>query len=258
MYGKYAKIQIRSMLQYKFNTFVLIISSIIATLADFLSIYVLFSQFKSVAGWGFYESSLMFGMVTMIFSSVECFARGYDEFSSVIRSGDLDRLLVRPIGIPRQLFYHKIEFTKLSRVLFGLVVTIFSIVNLNIVWTLPKVLVLIASVVCGCAVIFGAMLIAAGTCVFTIEQSEMSNIITNGSKELCYYPINVYNKWLARFFTFVIPLACFNYLPLSYIMGTGNLPQVVYALSPLFGIIFVIPCFIFFKWCLKHYQSTGT
>ena len=258
MYGKFVKIHLKSAFQYKFNTAILIFSSILASVADFLSIYVLFSQFKGVAGWGFYESSLMFGMVTMIFSLVECFARGYDEFSSVIRSGDLDRLLVRPIGISRQLFYQKIEFTKLSRVLFGLGIIIFSIVNLNIVWTFSKVLVLIASILCGCAVIFGEMLIAAGSCVFTIEQSEMMNIITNGSKELCYYPINVYNKWLTRIFTFIIPLACFNYLPLSYIMGTGNLPRIVYALSPIFGIVFIIPCFIFFKWCLKHYQSTGT
>lgn len=258
MYYRFAKIQIKSMLQYKFNTFLLVLSSILATCADFLSIYVLFSQFKSVAGWGFYESSLMFGLVTAVFSAVECFARGYDEFSSVIRSGDLDRLLVRPISVYKQVFYHKIEFFKLPRVLFGIGVMIFSIINLNIVWTFTKVLVLILSAVCGCAVIFGVMLISAGCCVFTIEQSEMSNIITNGSKELCYYPINVYNKWLTRIFTFIIPLACFNYLPLSYLMGIGDLPQVVYALSPLIGIVFIVPCFLFFKWCLKHYQSTGT
>ena len=112
--------------------------------------------------------------------------------------------------------------------------------------------------VCGCCVIWGVMLIGAGISVFTIENLEFINIFTNGAKELAYYPINIHNKWIARFFTFVIPIACFNYLPLSFIMGYGTLPQLVYALSPLIGLIFVIPCILFFNFSLKKYQGTGT
>jgi len=87
---------------------------------------------------------------------------------------------------------------------------------------------------------------------------EFINIMTNGSKELANYPINIYKKWLTRIFTFVIPIACFNYLPLSYILGKGSLPRIVYAISPVLGMLFVIPCLLFMNWALKKYQSTGT
>ena len=140
----------------------------------------------------------------------------------------------------------------------GLIVAIIAICNLNIVWSLSKIIVLIATFTCGCFVIWGVMLVGAGISVFTVENLEFINIFTNGAKEIAYYPISVYNKWLSRLFTFVIPVACFNYLPISYLMGYGSLPQILYALSPLMGVVFAIPCFIFFMWALKKYQSTGT
>ena len=233
-------------------------SSCLVSIGEFFTIYLMFQNFKSVGYWGFYESSLMFGFITTIYSFVECFARGFDEFAHVIKQGNLDRILVRPLGIIHQIFGTKIELSKLMRTVLGIVIITISLVKLNIDWTILKVLVLIGAFACGCLVIWGVMLVGAGISVFTVENLEFINIFTNGSKEISYYPINIYNKWLSRIFTFIIPVASFNYLPISYLMGYGNLPQVVYALSPLGGFIFIIPCLLFFTWSLKRYQSTGT
>lgn len=234
------------------------ISSCLISIGELLTIVIMFHNFKSVGYWGFYESALMFGLITSVYAFVECFARGFDEFASVIKHGGLDRILVRPLGIIHQLFCTKIEFFKLARFALGLGVITISLAKLSIEWTFLKVLVLITTFICGCLIIWGVMLIGAGISVFSVENLEFINIFTNGAKEIAYYPINIYNKWLARVFTFIIPIACFNYLPISYLMGYGNLPKVVYALSPLGGFIFVVPCLLFFKWALKRYQSTGT
>lgn len=258
LYKKYAKMHIKSAMEYKFNVMLLGFSSTLISVSEIISVWLLFQNFESVGYWGFYETALMFGIVTTVFAIVETFARGYDEFATLIKDGTLDRLLVRPVNIHKQIFGSKIELSRFGRVLLGLTVSIIALCNLAIEWTALKVLVLIMTFFCGCMVIFGLMLITAGVSVFTVENLEFLNILTHGSKELCYYPVNIYNKWLARFFTFVIPVACFNYLPISYIMGYGDLPQIVYALSPLIGALFVVPCFLFFNWCLKKYQGTGT
>jgi len=234
------------------------ISSVIISLGEICAVYMLFDNFKSVGEWGFYETALMFGIITSVYSFTECFARGFDEFAHLVRDGDLDRLLVRPVNIIYQIFCNKIEFTKLARVLLGLVVCAIALANLNIAWTISKVIVLLLTFVCGCCVILGVMLVGAGISIFSIERLEFINIITNGSKEIAYYPVNIYHKVLSRIFTFVIPIACFNYLPISYLMGYGSLPQIIYALSPLFGALFLIPCLIFFLWTLTKYQSSGT
>ena len=258
LYTKYAKMHMKTALQYKSNMLMLGFSSCLISLGELLSILVLFKTFSSVGGWGVYETMLMFGIITASYSFTECFARGFDEFPNLIKHGDLDRIMVRPVNVIYQIFGTKIELWKLLKTAMGIVIAIIALINLNIVWTVSKVIVLISTFACGCLVVWGVMLIGAGICVFTVENLEFINIFTNGAKEVAYYPINIYSKWLSRLFTFVIPVACFNYLPISYIMGYGNLPQIVYALSPFIGALFVIPCLFFFIWCIKKYQGTGT
>ena len=230
----------------------------LVSVAELLAVWIMFKQFKSVGYWGFYESALMFGIITTVFSAAECFARGYDEFQNLIQQGTLDRMLVRPVSIHKQIWGSKVELSKLGRTVLGIAVTIIAACNLTIQWTFWKVLVLIATLVCGFVVIVGIFMIGAGISIFTVEKMEFINIITDGGKELSFYPINVYSKWLTRIFTFVLPFACFNYLPISYICGYGSLPPVVYAISPLLGMLFIIPCILFFNWSLKKYKSTGT
>lgn len=244
--------------QYKANSIILTVSNIFVLIAELASIGILFLNFKQVGGWGFYETALMFGIVSCTFALAECFGRGFDEFALLIKNGDLDRLLVRPVNPILQIFGSKIELVKTGRFLLGFVVCLVAIFNLGVSWTFAKVIVLIATFICGFLVCLGVMIIGAGISVFTVENLEFLNIITNGAKEISYYPINVYNKWLARFFTFIIPMACFNYLPISYLLEYGNLPMLLCALAPFIGSLFIIPCLIFFKWALKHYQSTGT
>ena len=258
LYSKYVKMHMKSSMQYKANMIMLSFSAALISVGELLAILVMFKTFKTVGNWGFYETALMFGIITFVYSFTECFARGYDEFANLIKHGNLDRMMVRPTNLMYQIFGSKIEFSKLLKASLGLGVAIFAIIKLNIVWTFSKVLVLIAIFACGCCVIWGVMLIGAGISVFSVENLEFINIFTNGAKEVAYYPINIYSKWLSRLFTFIVPVACFNYLPISFLMGYGSLPQIVYALSPLMGIVFVVPCLIFFNWALKHYQSTGT
>ena len=258
LYNKYLKMHRRSAMQFKSNLLMLSFSSVLISLSEIFAIFLMFKRFESVGYWGFYETALMFGIITTVFSFTECFARGFDEFANLIKHGDLDRLMVRPVNIVYQIFGSKIEFSKVARVFLGLIVSIIAIVNLNIVWTFSKIAVLVLTYVCGCFVILGLMMVGAGISVFSVENLEFINIFTNGAKETAYYPINIYSKWLSRVFTFVIPVACFNYLPISYIMGYGSLPSVVYALSPLMGTVFLIPCLLFFLWALKRYQSSGT
>ena len=257
LYTKYVKMHRKSAFQFKANMAMLAVSSALVSVGEITSIYILFSTFQKVGYWGFYESALMFGIITTVYSITECFARGFDEFAKLIKAGDLDRLLVRPVNLIYQIFGSKIEFSKLLRTAVGITISIIALLNLNIAWTISKVLVLISMYICGICVILGVMIIGAGISIFTVEKLEFINIITDGTKELSYYPINIYNKWLSGIFTFVIPVACFNYLPLSFILGYGSLPQIVYALSPLIGCLFLIPCLIFFVCSLKKYQSTG-
>ncbi len=258
LYKKYLKMHLKSSFEYRLNTIFVGVSQSLITVGELLALYFMFQTFESVGPWGFYECLLMFGILMTAYPIVECFFRGYDNFSLLVKFGELDRLLVRPVNIHYQILGSKIEFSKIGRVFVGIIASVIALLNLNITFTFAKILVLIASYLCAICFFLGVFVLSAGISVFTIEKMEFLNIITNGSKELANYPINIYTKWITRFFTFVLPVACFNYLPLSYLMDVGNLPSWLYAISPIFGMLFAVPCFAFFNLSLKKYQGTGT
>lgn len=258
MYKSYLKMHIKCATNYRLSSILLGIAQLIVTASEVLGMWLLFSNFKAVGVWNFWASVLMFGIVMTALSFNETFSRGYDEFPELIKNGELDRFLVRPQNIYFQIFCYKVEWLKIGRLLFSVIISIVAVSKLAITWTLLKVLVLISAFICGIVVILGLEFVCSGISIFTIENLEFLNILTSGVKEIGSYPLDIYKKWLRNIFTFIIPLACFNYLPLSYILGVGNLPLWLTALSPLFGLLFFIPCFFFFRFALTKYQGIGT
>lgn len=64
----------------------------------FLGIYFLFQRFHQVKGYSYSEVLLCYAIVLMEFSLAEMWARGFDSFASLVKSGEFDRVLVRPQG----------------------------------------------------------------------------------------------------------------------------------------------------------------
>ena len=116
LYSKYVKMHMKTSMQYKTNLIMLSFSTCLISIGEIFAIYLLFNNFNSVGEWGFYETALMFGLITSTFSLTECFARGFDEFPNLVKNGSLDRFLVRPVNIFSQIFASKIEFSKILKV----------------------------------------------------------------------------------------------------------------------------------------------
>ena len=56
-------------------------------------------------------------------------------------------------------------------------------------------------------------------------------------------------------FTIFIPIACVNYYPLKYILGKSD--NLLYLISPLFSLVFLMLSILIFNKCLKNYSSAG-
>ena len=73
--------------------------------------------------------------------------------------------------------------------------------------------------------------------------------------ETAKYPLPIYDKWFARFFTYVIPLACMNYLPAMVIIGRSD--SLAGWLSPLVGPAFLVLSLKLWGFGVRHYRSIG-
>lgn len=258
MYFKYFRHQLKISLQYRSATFMMMFVNSISVLISLIAFTLLFSQFSSVGGYTLSDVLITYSTVILSFSISEFIFRGFDQFDKLIQDADLDVLLLRPRGIILQILGYKVEFGKIARILLAIGILLWVFFTSTIEWTVLKVITIILMVISGVVIYFGVFLLCSAFTVFTITGNEVINIFTNGGREMCNYPLDIYKKGIRNFFTFIIPFATFNYLPLQYVLGRANANIWLNVLSPVYGMLFVIPCIFVFKWALTKYSSSGT
>ncbi len=258
LFGKYLLILFKSQLQYRTSFWLLSFGQFFIPFSVFAGLYFLFDRFGQIQGWDFFEVALVFGVIHMAFAISECLARGFDMFSSLIVSGDFDRLLVRPRSTVLQVLGSKFEFTRFGRLLQSLVVLVWAISRVEADWTFMKGVTLALMIASGVLIFTGIFILMATMCFWTVQGLEVANIFTDGGREMAQYPLSIYNKWVTRFFTYVIPFGCVNYLPLQYILGRTEGSGVPYMLAPLAGCLFIVPCLMLWNFGVRRYRSTGS
>lgn len=258
LYFKYMSILFKSQMQYRTSFLLLCVGQFFVPFAVFAGVYFLFERFGELRGWTFHETALCYGVIHMAFSIAECFVRGFDAFSRLIVRGDFDRLLVRPRGTVIQVLGSNFEFTRFGRMLQSAVVIGIAVPELAIQWTPAKVMTLILMVFGGVIVFSGIYMLAAAFCFWTVQGLEAANIFTDGGREMAQYPLDIYAKWVTRFFTFIIPFGAVSYLPLLYILDRADGPDLLYMAMPLASLLFLAPCLVVWHFGVRHYRSTGS
>lgn len=258
LYFRYMSILLKSQMEYRTSFILLSIGQFFVPFLVFVSIFLFFQRFPNIGGWSLYEVALCYSVIHIAFSLSECFARGFDSFSSTVVNGDFDRILVRPRSTILQVLGSKFEFTRIGRLAQSILVLIFSLMNLNLTWNMYKIVTLLLMIISAVCIFTGIYMLAAALCFWTIEGLEVMNILTDGGREISQYPLSIYKEWVRKFFTFVIPFGTVNYLPLMFILDKTQGNELMYMLTPLYGMIFIFPCILIWTVGVAHYKSTGS
>lgn len=256
LYAKFFSMHLRSVMQYKTSFFLMAIGQFITAFSAFLSVWFLFDKFHQVDGFTFQQVLLCFSVTLMSFSLCEGFFRGFDTFSSMVRNGEFDRVLLRPRNEIFLVLAGKIELSKIGRLFQAFLVLLYAVPASGVEWNLQRVLMLVFMLLGGVCVFCGLFLLYAAICFFTVEGLEFMNIFTDGGREFGSYPMGIYGDGILRFFTFVVPLACFQYWPLLYLLEKSD--SLWCMLSPLVCIAFLLSCWALWRFGVRHYQSTGS
>jgi ABC-2 type transport system permease protein len=258
IYFKYLLILFKSQMQYRTSFWLLSLGQFFIPFTVFAGLYFLFERFGQIKGWQFFEVALCFAVIHLAFSLSECFARGFDNFSTLVVKGEFDRILVRPRSTFVQVLGSKFEFTRFGRLVQSSLVFVWALTNLTIDWSPTKAFTLLFMVISGVFIFTGIYMLAATMCFWTVQGLEIANIFTDGGREMAQYPLNIYEKWVTRFFTYIIPFGTVNYLPLMFLLGKTEGNELLYLLTPVAGSLFILPCFFFWQFGVRHYRSTGS
>jgi ABC-2 type transport system permease protein len=218
---------------------------------------LLFQRFERLGEWTVDEVMLCFACIHLSFALSECLARGFDMFSHLVSQGEFDRVLVRPRNTVLQVLGARFEFSRIGRFALSLTILVVALVRLPLELTLLKGLTLLLMVVCGALIFSGIFMLSATLCFWTIQGIEVANILTDGGREMAQYPLSIYPKGFMRFFTFVVPFGTVNYLPLRWLLDRPD-SQPWHALTPLLGLLFLVPCVLLWRFGVRKYQSAGS
>lgn len=256
LYFKYVGMLLKSQMQYKASFIMTALGQFLVSFTAFLGVYFMFSRFHSVNGFALSEILICFSVMLMAFSVTECFVRGFDVFPRLIQSGNLDRILVRPRNEIFQVLTSNIDFSRVGRLLQSILMLAYAVPTSGIVWTFDKIMTVVFMLMGGMAVFTSLFVLYAGISFFTIEGLEFMNIFTDGSREFGKYPLSIYGEGVLKFFTYVIPIALFQYYPFLYLIDRSEDISLIFL--PLLGFVFMIPCYCFFRFGLRKYKSTGS
>jgi len=261
LYGRYISVSFSSQMQYRASFVMLTLGHFLMTGLEFVGIWALFDRFERLEGWSLPEVALFYGTINMAFALCDATSRGFDIVHTMIRSGEFDRLLLRPRSTVLQLAGQELTLRRIGRFSQGLIILLWAGRSLDVAWSLERLLLLVFAILGGACLFYGLIVLQATLAFWTTESLEIMNTTTYGGVETAQYPLTIYRDWFRRFFTYVIPLACVSYYPALAVLERPDPLGSTYIfqwVAPAVGIGFLAVCLRVWKIGVRHYRSTGS
>ncbi len=262
LYRRLIGMQLRSQAQYKANLVIDIGTYFFITFAEFFGVIIVFATFPSLLGWHLGDVALLYAATSMAFGLSELVGAGIDNFVETIRRGEFDRVLLRPVGTFIQVIGSDFRLRRLGRLTEGLLTFFFALHFLpGLHWTLAKLAALLIGAVSGGVIFISVLLLGATVCFWTVETTEMVSIFTYGGREMMSYPITIYNRLMQSIFMFIVPVAFGSFVPVSYVLDRPlpfGLPMWLAFCAPVIALAFALASGLFWRFGVRHYQSSGS
>jgi len=206
-----------------------------------LAFYVLLLSYTQKnglgSGWTQYPFFVFLATIQFIYSLVEAFLMpNVEEFSELVRSGDLDFALLKPIDTQFLVSLAKFDWSALSNFVFASGLLTFAMIHIDHQPSLGAILLYPFYIACSVAILYSLTIVLAATTVWLGRNQSIYEFwfyITNFSR----YPREIYSgpvgAPLQFVFTYLIPILVVVNVParmLAKPLTTGDWRLAAFAL----------------------------
>lgn len=248
---------LKRLMEYRVDFLTGASSFFINQITSIVFISIIFSQIPSLDGYLYDEIIFIYG-----FSLIP---KGLDHLFTdnlwsvawfIVRKGDFDKYLTRPISPLFHIIMEKIQFDALGEFVMGVILMVYASIKLSVSYTFINIVLIIVAVIFG-ALIFTAIKIACSAIAFWIKQSGSILQIFYMTSDFARYPVTIYNQVIKNIITYIIPFAFTAYYPASYILRDGNPIYCIGGTVAMSIILLIISGFIWKKG-ISAYESAGS
>lgn len=256
LYFRYIRIHFLSQLQYR-GWWIGVLQTLIVVVTDPLDAALMMDRFGSVGEYRPTQILLVYSIAVCAFGLSELFARGFDFFPNLVRTGEFDRLLLRPRSTVLQVATLRFHLTRLSRVMGMLALMIMCLRMEGALLSIGQISLLILAVFSGMLIYMGVFIIAATISFFTIQPLDIVYMFTNGSYQAAKVPPKYLPDWLRHTLTYVVPMFAFCFYPVASILGWSNARWPLFMCLPI-AAAFLGVSLLFWQFGVSKYKSTGS
>ncbi|MBR1899181.1 MAG: ABC-2 family transporter protein [Oscillospiraceae bacterium] len=256
LYGMILAQDLKSKMSYRADFIISTVGMIATNVAGFVSFWILFRNFPSIGGWGYYEILFLYGFSLVSLTPVQCLFDNNWSLRQYVYSGDFIKYCFRPVNL---FFYYQSEvfdIKGLGQLAFGIAMIVYAWGKLGLAVTVLAVVKLLVFLLTASLVMIALQNAAAATCFWIQNSFYVLDFVTR-FKDYARYPVTIFSPVFRFVFTFLMPIAFIAYYPSLVILRPDEVPLLSW-LSPVIGVVFFFLSYRFWMYGAMKYSGTGS
>ncbi len=258
---QYYKMEHKRNMQFPAASLVNVIAVFVRESISILVIYLTLLRFDHINDWNMDEMFFLFSLLFLTYSGVVMLFADMRRFSAFVRDGKFDRIMVRPQGMMIQLISSNADGTAaLGHGFLGLVLFVVSANNVGITWNAVNILYYVFTIIGGILIQGAVFVFFSALCFYFVEVQTVRDILYWNTRKFAGYPISIFNKGIQFIMIYMVPFAFVNYFPAQYLLRKPDMaayPEIYMYIAPFLGIVLYILAYLFFRYSVRYYTSTG-
>ena len=255
------KMSIRGRLQYRVDSLVATLAVFVRESANIIVIYLALLKFDKINGWNIDEMLFLFSILFLTYAIVVALFADLRDFSSMIREGRFDRLMIRPRGLLFQLILNNADvLATAGHGTLGVLLFVISAGRVGIEWNMVTILYYVSAIIGGVLIQGGIFIFFSALSFYFVETHSIREIFYWNVRKFAGYPISIYSKVIQLLMIYVVPFAFVNYFPAQYLLRKEDMaqyPEIFMYMAPVVGVAIYLLAYGFWRVSVKRYTSTG-
>lgn len=228
---------------------------IVYSLGSVATVWVLFSKIHTIGQWTFAQVLLIYGLSILSRSLFHLFWVNLMTLSWMVRDGEVDRLLVRPLNPLFQVVAGYLDNDDWGELAVSIYLVWASLGMLGQRTAAHLLWVLLAGI-SGSFIFASIHIVANATAFLTVESRGMTQLAWS-LDEFTRYPTDVYGKGVRALITWIVPVAFASFYPAQLVFGDGRMAAMA-RITPIVAVATFAAADLFWGWALDHYQGVGS
>ncbi len=259
--GVYSKTIMKSWFQYKVDAVLRSLAVFLRESTGIIVIYLTLLEFDTLNGWNLHEMLFLFSLLFVTYGILILFFTGLRDFGHIVRSGGFDRFILRPRGLLFQVIFVNADwFAAIGHGGLGIVLFIISAGKMGIVWNLGTIAYYILAIIGGVLIQGALFLFLATLNIYLLETGALKELLYWTTRKFAGYPISIFHKAIQIGMIYVVPFAFVNYFPAQFLLRKDDMsqfPEIYMYLTPLVGVVMYLGAYLFWRFSIRYYKSSG-